>query len=395
MEAQSATVTNDTKEMPAKWQIDDRVYYEKTTTDASFRKIFNASGKDAKQMTADFLTSILKIQFPDRDLSTRDVKLQSSDINSEIRSKSDAEHDATPATKSTAKPQNLEVDALFSAEVDKFYGEEHNTRTISMLVEMQVSKQEFGTRLIHYASIELGKQKINLDNGNVPNPVVAVGLCMWSGGKFFTRQESLSSYSLDAEDTPSSKSTSTHLQTVFLDTVKRYGIEDNLRLKARNSLKKKVVAYFTKKADISSEELNAAYNKLSDREKSVYEWLEFVSCGHLMTPADVEQLTNEHVRKAYNMNIIHSNDIARIQETMTLDEAKEAKKNLENQLRETAKSWATLVQNKTIGLKDVNPEEVRDMVKKILAERKAEVTKLPKETVKPKSKSQKRKPGLQ
>ena len=77
MKVPDATATNNpTKKDPTlykfnQWQAKNKVYYEKTTTDASFRKIFNASRNDIGPMTADFLTSILKIQFPKKDLEAR------------------------------------------------------------------------------------------------------------------------------------------------------------------------------------------------------------------------------------------------------------------------------------------------------------------------------------
>ena len=214
------------------------------TTDSSFKRVFRVDTEKGKNMVANFLDSLLKIEFPDKDLTTRNVQLQDESVNLKYCSANSASMESSVDNKSPEKPQKLEVDALFSAKVDGDWPT-NKSKKIRMLVEMQVAEQDFGARLKQYAEIISGAQEINLSKEQVPDPVVGFGLCMWDEGGF-TFGDSLESAKLHGPEWNGTLKTETRIRNIFLGKCKLYGIKAEQRTEARAALKDKVVKYFKK-----------------------------------------------------------------------------------------------------------------------------------------------------
>lgn len=268
-------------------------YYAMPWTDHAFKRVFRADDSDSKDMVSNLLGALLKIEFPDKKLAIREVSLENESVNAaqqdthSFLSSSDVASSETSVTSgfSSKKPQNLFVDALYSGIIDGFFNPDVSVN-VFMLVEMQSAKMDFGVRLMHYVASIVNKQTINLKGDEIPIPVLGSGLCMWDVGKF-TLGQKMDSADLDHPNRDIKHRTATYARNIFLNKPISYGASDKKRSGARAAIKKMVVEHFKK----------GSYDKLSEEEKEVYEWLEFLSCGHIMKPSDVNNLKNKHVKK--------------------------------------------------------------------------------------------------
>jgi hypothetical protein len=135
--------------------------------------------------------------------------------------------------------------------------------------------------------------------------------------------------------------------TFFLNQIQPYGLADNIREQTRKSLQNNIVGHFNKKS----------YRALSSREREVYEWLEFISCGHLMLPDDVKKIKNEYIQEAYKMSELEFASRERLQgeipQLWTEFHSKE-------KLQETEKQLQDMVKIVVKNFMSVTAETIRD-----------------------------------
>jgi hypothetical protein len=261
--------------------------------DHTYKKVFlNALEAGKNKIGLSFCNAMLKIAMKDIQLTAYQVEAMSERVDAVFKNFNLAVKDFIKVP----EQQNLKVDALFCADMNDARREERLTKEIGnavkrpayILGEMQVSKQDFGKRLMSYVCKVFGGSGISLSKDIIPPPVYATGFCMWECDELTKGPIRVGSYDLDVNP-DEKKLTEITCCNVFLGNCEktlenRAAIDEKLTT-VQSTLKEKVVKFF--KGDQWNNHGNnsqeARFTTLNTAEKKVYLWLEFLAFAHLMT----------------------------------------------------------------------------------------------------------------
>jgi hypothetical protein len=260
------------------------IYHASPTTDHVYKRVFGGNEEIGKS----FCDCLLKLGFRDGNLSTRSITFEPESVDAWFKNFYLAAKKFIGEQLPDA--QNLKVDALYEADMEDSRRSRPNTRSQGakipafILVEMQVKKQDMAIRLLNYACKIMAGADTNVSKGIIPLPVYAFGLCMWKSNSLI-KQERICSSNVDERP---DKFTELSVGNIFLDKVLPYGTAQDAIQTARDNLKKKVIHVFNSKATVNRKSsTEKSFKELTDSEKKVYLWLEFIAFAHLMSPKDV------------------------------------------------------------------------------------------------------------
>ncbi|MDR1413715.1 MAG: hypothetical protein LBI56_02125 [Puniceicoccales bacterium] len=270
---------------------DKIITYASPTADHTYKKVFQHTLQvEGNKIGQSFCNAMLKITMKGADITVRKAQTMSENVDIVLKNF----YLSVKNFVDVPEQQNLKVDALFLTDVDdnrRAAGPITRSGNIFskpayVLGEIQVSEQQFGSRLLSYGSKILGGDRIDLKNNVIPSPVYATGFCMWNCDFLVKGPPVINSNDLEAK--PSDKFMEFACCSVFLGKCEkalgnRAAIDEKLTL-AQSALKEKVVKFFKDDGENSNDNsVETRFTALNIAEKKVYLWLEFLAFAHLMT----------------------------------------------------------------------------------------------------------------
>ncbi len=381
---------------------EDKIDYLDPSYDKAFKKIVFYSGQE---ISHSIVKAFLGCISPNTLLSFRKIQELSEAVDNKAASGIGQQNLLTDCA--------MEVDEIKLSNQPPNHHHHHNNNNAEVVdilkkrgkckidIEMQrKSQSSIGTRLVWYISKMFSEQQM-VPSGSkqqIPLPVLGYVLCLW--GTTFELFEEIGKIVADKESNSPSGQYILRINlgelgsTIKLDTEKR---QERLK-KLKTRFRQGIINYFSLQNQISPIKKNKSENlktfsdlkeskKSNDLEKNVrtlYEWLCFFRCAHLMSKKQVKELFDENVKKAYKIMEIDKMDSDYLVEQVydgwgriAAEEQAQAAEARANKAEEELKNIKQYLQTQGIKIPDFNnsAEQVQPKEGKKLAEKQPQVAK--------------------